>query len=669
MWKGGSEVNAQVSCGYTALHYAVWRRNEEMVQVLLDYHADYATADTRGMRALHYCVDSIGFRSGKCDIVQAERVLRLLLDKGAGLEVKDQGGRNVFQYAVRNGPESMMRLLLDSGANCKARDDVGRTPLHYSAFYTGGSRNQPQWLEIESVLLLLLDRGADLEAKDIKGKTVLRYALERKFDLMVRLLLENGADYRMTLSHSAALESYVGKFLLKRKEIEVAVLLLLDKEVDLEAKGKSGEIVLPYAVERGFEFLVKLLLREGAAYHVKAASQRTLMHRDAIRSSQSERPEVKDERDVVAKLLLDKPFDLEDEAEIIAFHSAAARGLEGLVGIFLDRRACPDFKGGHRVTAFRRTLLEGHEGVLGTLRVDPSRSRNERQMDNEASVRLISEGSRSSEAEVARSWIILHDAALQGHKRLALLMKYRGINLSAKFELGWTALIFASWAGSEEAVRLLLDGRVDVNAKDDDGYTALHYAAENNVEPVARLLCRGGAELNAKTLFTGNSALHLAVQGKDQVKRRLDWSQKTDVGGDQDVAKDEQSRGAADESRARADRKQELLLQLLLERGSDINSTNRRGQTPLHITAERGADRLVILLLDAGAKIDAATGDGETPLDLAMMNGHALTTKLLLERGAKAGNGNGTGWNTADWDDGEELDLVVVLQRLSAPRE
>ena len=70
-------------------------------------------------------------------------------------------------------------------------------------------------------------------------------------------------------------------------------------------------------------------------------------------------------------------------------------------------------------------------------------------------------------------------------------------DLSAKSEMGRTALHYASAQGRPECVRLLIDSGADVRAADNYGDTALHRAAMYGHLDVARLLLDSGATPHA----------------------------------------------------------------------------------------------------------------------------------------------------------------------------
>jgi N-acyl-D-amino-acid deacylase len=74
-------------------------------------------------------------------------------------------------------------------------------------------------------------------------------------------------------------------------------------------------------------------------------------------------------------------------------------------------------------------------------------------------------------------------------------------------------------------------------------------------------------------------------------------------------------------------------LQLLIDKGADVNAKNRRSSTPLHWAIHDEAK--VRLLLAKGANVNAKQAQGRTPLYLAAMLGKSgPTMRLLFTRGA-----------------------------------
>ncbi|KEP62959.1 UNVERIFIED_CONTAM: tetratricopeptide repeat-containing protein [Hammondia hammondi] len=80
------------------------------------------------------------------------------------------------------------------------------------------------------------------------------------------------------------------------------------------------------------------------------------------------------------------------------------------------------------------------------------------------------------------------------------------------------------------------------------------------------------------------------------------------------------------------------LLQLLLDRGADVNAKSRDGVTPLHVAAgaedETEAREILSRLLNAGAKVDAVCATFGTPLQHAILSGRLASAQFLLDNGA-----------------------------------
>jgi len=71
-----------------------------------------------------------------------------------------------------------------------------------------------------------------------------------------------------------------------------------------------------------------------------------------------------------------------------------------------------------------------------------------------------------------------------------------------------------------------------------------------------------------------------------------------------------------------------------LAAGTDVNSKDKDGWTPLHEAASEGHNKIIELLVAKGAVVNAKDDDGETPVDAAA---NPETAELLRKHGGKTG--------------------------------
>ncbi|KAM3510890.1 hypothetical protein MY11210_005493 [Beauveria gryllotalpidicola] len=142
-----------------------------------------------------------------------DTIVKMLLEKGANIDAKDNDGRTALSYVAEKGHEAIVKLLLEKGANIDAKDNDGRTALSYVA-----EKGH------EAIVKLLLEKGANIDVKDNDSRTPLSYVAEKGHEAIVKLLLEKGAN--------------------------------------IDVKDNDGRTPLLRAAEKGHEVIVKLLQRE-----------------------------------------------------------------------------------------------------------------------------------------------------------------------------------------------------------------------------------------------------------------------------------------------------------------------------------------------------------------------------------------------------------------------
>jgi ankyrin repeat domain-containing protein 50 len=101
-------------------------------------------------------------------------------------DARDDDGATALHYAAWYGHEKVAGVLLDHGADADITDNDGDNVLHCAV---GGAGQI-------AVVKRLLSKGIiDVDTKGSQGTTALGLALKEGNDLVVKLLLENGAKF------------------------------------------------------------------------------------------------------------------------------------------------------------------------------------------------------------------------------------------------------------------------------------------------------------------------------------------------------------------------------------------------------------------------------------------------------------------------------------------
>ena len=229
----GVDVNAVGEDNGNALMSAINAENEAMALLLLEMGAD-VNSEYRGAYPLH-----------KASMFGLEAVVRLLLEKGAEVDIRSNEDETPLQVAANFGHGTILRVLLENGA------DINVKGLHgTSALQTAVGKCD------ESAARLLLENGANVNGGDF-FETPLQVATRRGYESMVRLLLENGAEVNTYSFDETPLQVATSK------GDESVVRLLLENGADVNAEGPYGT-PLQVAISNEDESVVQLLLENGA---------------------------------------------------------------------------------------------------------------------------------------------------------------------------------------------------------------------------------------------------------------------------------------------------------------------------------------------------------------------------------------------------------------------
>jgi ankyrin repeat protein len=138
------DVNEPQADGATALHWAVFKSNTEMVQALLRAGANVKATNREGATPMW-----LASVNGDAAILSA------LIAAGADPNEQMPLGRTPLMVAARTGNVDALQVLIDHGAKVNVKDaERGTTPLMWAA-----DEAHPQALKF------LIDHGADVNAK------------------------------------------------------------------------------------------------------------------------------------------------------------------------------------------------------------------------------------------------------------------------------------------------------------------------------------------------------------------------------------------------------------------------------------------------------------------------------------------------------------------------
>jgi ankyrin repeat protein len=170
-----------------------------------------------------------------------------------------------------------------------------------------------------------------------------------------------------------------------------------------------------------------------------------------------------------------------------------------------------------------------------------------------------------------------------------------GVDVNAKDNEGWTALLSAADRDRASLVQTLVDRGADVNAKCDctgylsGGWTALMIAAREGHDDIARILVAKHADVNLKNNLSQTALVEAANKGRADVVRTL------------------------------------------LDNGADANAKDIHGRTPLMEAALEGHVDVVQTLLQRGAHVHDRDAQGRTAMQLATVADRVEIIPLLRQ--------------------------------------
>ncbi|CAH2224223.1 serine threonine- phosphatase 6 regulatory ankyrin repeat subunit C isoform X1 [Pelobates cultripes] len=244
----------------------------------------------------------------------------------------------------------------------------------------------------------------------------------------------------------------------------------------------------------------------------------------------------------------------------------------------------------------------------------------------------------------------LHAAAFLGDLQTIELLIQSGANVNAKDSAWLTPVHRAVASRHERAVSLLVKHSADVNARDKYWQTPLHVAAANRANKCAETLITLVKNVNIADR-TGRTALHHAVLSGNLEMVLMLLNKRAHHG-----ICDKKERQPIMYSSFLVvvelwiEQPPELFLRewisinLLISRGADAMSKDKKGYTPLHAAACSGQVDVLKYLLKLGVEIDEPNCFGNTALHIACYMGQDSVATELVNYGSNVNQPNEKGF-------------------------
>ncbi|KDO18700.1 TKL protein kinase [Saprolegnia parasitica CBS 223.65] len=585
-----ADVNATNYDGATALHVAAANGYEAIAQLLLAKTASLSIySDHRGNLPLH-----LAAANGHLTIVD-----RLLKDSTlSGLNCTNNEGWSPLTVAVQSGHAPVVSRLLQSGASLDFTASNGWTLLHEAAA-TGNLK----------VIQALLSTQLNIFAKTTAGETPLMTATRKQRPNIILQAfrdIEAAENKRFLDAVRSGEKAHVDSLLKKGVNVDTkdatgfsalhvaasldqltVALLLVAAGTTLDAADADGPTALHTAASANCVRVAELLVVAGAKLDATDLDRRQPLHVAAMQGHAA-----------VAQCLLERGADINalDGAGMTPLHHAAMKGSGAVVKLLLKANASVSAQNKKGETSLHVAVTKNHVAFVQLLLAQDAT--------------LPQHGDKFGN-------VPLHLAAACGQVTIvdALLKNVDKSGIDAINHEGDSPLVIAVKKGHVDVVSRLLQAKASLRCTTSTGWTLLHEAAASGNLKVIQALVETPLNIVAKTTAS-ETPLKIAIdkQHADDVLQALR---------DAEAAANRRFLDAVSSGDVE-------LVDACLNKGVDINTTDEKGRTALHVAVTKNHADVVEQLVRGGATLVVCDAAGTSPLFLAAQQDKAAMADVLL---------------------------------------